>query len=113
MGKRVGDIFTAEVSAEKAYGLRKENSEQRVPIKHLYVKKNVKLKPGMVVNVETDQGARQVTVIKAGKFNVDVDTNHPLAGKNLCFDVEIVDIRDATEEEIAHKHAHGVGGHHH
>ncbi|MEQ9565604.1 MAG: peptidylprolyl isomerase, partial [Pseudomonadales bacterium] len=54
-----------------------------------------------------------VRVVKVGKFNVDLDTNHPLAGVNLSFDVEIVEVRDATEEEIAHGHAHGPGGHHH
>ncbi|WP_315982981.1 hypothetical protein [Aliamphritea spongicola] len=44
---------------------------------------------------------------------VTVDNNHPLAGKTLTFDVEIMDVRDATEEEVAHGHAHGVGGHQH
>ena len=46
-------------------------------------------------------------------FNVDVDTNHPLAGKTLNFEIEIVDVRDASAEEIAHGHVHGVGGHQH
>ena len=46
-------------------------------------------------------------------FKADVDTNHPLAGKTLKFAVEIVSVRDATAEEIAHGHAHGEGGHHH
>ena len=47
---------------------------------------------------------------KVGSSVVDVDLNHPLAGKTLVFDVEIVDVRDATPEEIAHRHAHGAGG---
>ena len=113
LGREVGDVFSASVPAAKAYGARNEESQQRVPIKHLMVKKNAKLKPGMIVNIQTDQGAKQATVIKSGKFNVDVDTNHPLAGKQLGFDVEILDIRDASDEEVAHGHAHGVGGHHH
>jgi len=49
-------------------------------------------------------------VIKVGRFNVDVDMNHPLAGKNLHFEVEIMDIRKATDEEIAHGHVHAEGG---
>lgn len=113
LGHEAGESFSVVVDAIDAYGLRNEENQQRVPIKHLMVKKNAKLKPGMVVNIQTDQGARQATVIKAGKFNVDVDTNHPLAGKRLGFEISVVDVRDATADEIAHKHAHGVGGHHH
>ena len=67
----------------------------------------------MIANVHTEQGHRQVTVIKAGKFMVTVDMNSPLAGKVLTFDLEVVDVRAATDEEIEHKHAHGAGGHHH
>ncbi len=113
LGHEKGDTFTAVIEAKDAYGERNAEAQQRVPIKHLHVKKNTKLKAGDVVNIQTSEGVRQATVIKAGKFNVDVDTNHPLAGKKLGFDIEIVDVRDATEEEVAHKHAHGVGGHQH
>lgn len=114
-GKESGNTFNADIPAAEAYGLRQEGSIQRVPIKHLMgdKKQNARLRPGMVVNVNTEDGPRQAVVIKAGKFNVDLDTNHPLAGKDLHFDVEIVDIRDASEDEIAHGHAHGVGGHQH
>lgn len=112
-GHEVGDTFTCAVVAKDAYGERKDDQQQRVPVKHLMVKKNAKLKVGQVVNIQTDNGPHPSTVIKVGKFNVDVDTNHPLAGKALCFDVEVIDVRAATDEEIEHKHAHGVGGHHH
>lgn len=113
LGKEAGDVFTADIKAVFAYGNRVEGSQQRVPIKHLLIKKNTKLTKGMIVSVQTDQGERQATVIKAGKFNVDIDTNHPLAGKDLTFDIEIIDIREAAEEEISHGHAHGIGGHQH
>ena len=63
--------------------------------------------------MQTEEGPRQATVIKAGKFNVDLDVNHPLAGKALTFHITIEDVREASEEEIAHKHAHGPGGHQH
>lgn len=106
-----GDSFSVTIPPERAYGHRKPEARQRIPIKHLHT--NGKPRVGQVVQVNTDQGARQVTVEKVGKFNVDVDTNHPLAGKTLVFDIEVVDVRDATAEEIAHGHAHGVGGHHH
>lgn len=113
LGKAAGDTFTISIAPEKAYGLRDESRQQRVPIKHLIVRKNMPLEAGMVVQIQTEHGSRQATVIKAGKFNVDVDTNHPLAGRQLGFDIEIVDVRDASEEELAHGHVHGVGGHHH
>jgi FKBP-type peptidyl-prolyl cis-trans isomerase SlyD len=54
-----------------------------------------------------------VQVVKVGKFMVDVDLNHPLAGKTLNFDIEIMESRAATEEELQHGHVHGPGGHHH
>ena len=111
MGKEAGDIFTATVEPSEAYGNRREGASQRIPIKHLLTKG--KLKPGMVAHVQTEQGARQVVIEKVGRFNVDVDTNHPLAGKTLAFDIEILDVREASQEELAHGHAHGVGGHQH
>ncbi|WP_426416769.1 FKBP-type peptidyl-prolyl cis-trans isomerase [Aestuariirhabdus sp. LZHN29] len=112
-GRAVGDSFSTVVVAKDGYGERVEDSEQRIPIKHLLVKKKALLVPGSVVSVNTEQGPRHVTIIKAGRFNVDVDTNHPLAGMDLHYDVEVVDVRDASDEEVAHGHAHGVGGHNH
>ncbi len=110
-GKCVGDKFSVTLAPEEAYGERIEGSLQRVPVKHLQGAK--KWKPGMVATVQTEQGQRQVTIVKVGKFMVTVDSNHPFAGKTLTFDLEVVGIRDASDEEIAHGHAHGVGGHQH
>ena len=67
----------------------------------------------MIAILQTEQGPRQVVVVKPGLSQVVVDTNHPLAGRELTFNVEILDVRAATEEELAHGHAHGVGGHNH
>jgi FKBP-type peptidyl-prolyl cis-trans isomerase SlyD len=72
-----------------------------------------KVSVGQVLNLQTNKGQVQVTVLKVGRFNVDVDANHPLAGVQLTFNVEITDIRDASEEEIQHRHIHGLGGHQH
>jgi len=110
-GKAAGDSFSVTVAPADAYGERTEGNAQRIPLKHLQGAK--KWRPGMSAWVETDQGHRQVTVLKVGKFNADCDLNHPLAGKTLTFDIEIVDLRPATKDEIAHGHAHGIGGHHH
>jgi FKBP-type peptidyl-prolyl cis-trans isomerase SlyD len=114
-GKAVGDSLSVTLEPRDAYGSRKEGSEQRIPIKHLKIDAKTRrhLKKGMAVPVQTEHGSRSMVIIKVGKFNVDLDTNHPLAGKTLTFDIEIVDVRDATEEEKAHGHAHGVGGYQH
>lgn len=110
-GKRTGDQFQATLPPEKAYGVRNEEATQRIPIKHLATKG--KLKKGMAVKVNTEQGMRDVTITKVGKFNVDVDLNHPLAGLTLTFEIDVQEVRDAEAEELAHGHVHGVGGHHH
>lgn len=114
-GKKAGDTFTVSLSPEKAYGPRQEGAIQRVSVKHLINPghRKIQYKPGMVVQVNTSEGIRPVTVVKAGLKTVDVDTNHPLAGMTLTFDVEVVAVRDATAEEIEHGHVHGEGGHHH
>jgi FKBP-type peptidyl-prolyl cis-trans isomerase SlyD len=67
----------------------------------------------MQVILPTQMGQRAMTVLKVGISVVDVDMNHPMAGKTLCFAVELLDVRDATDEEKAHGHAHGDGGHQH
>ena len=111
IGKNVGDRFEVTVPAAEAYGERNEALTQRVPKK--YFPTNVALRPGLTVMLQTQHGPRPVTVLKIGMSVIDVDLNHPMAGKDLSFDIEIVEIRDATEEELAHGHVHGDGGHHH
>jgi len=110
-GKQAGDRFNVTVHPHDGYGERLDNSIQRVPVKHLIGAK--KWRPGMIATVHTDKGQRQVSIVKMGKFMAKVDTNHPLAGQILHFDIEIIDVREATQEEIAHGHAHGAGGHQH
>ncbi len=111
-GRQAGDAFQVTVAPEEAYGDRREANVQRIALKRLGVSGG-QLKPGMILNLQTSQGPAQVTVLKVGRFNVDVDANHPLAGQPLSFDVEVLDVRDATEEEKQHGHAHGPGGHQH
>ena len=111
-GCEIGDKKSVDLAPDQAYGAHFDYRVQRVPIKHLLARPK-KLAPGAIVKVNTSQGAIDATVIKAGKFNVDVDTNHPLAGQDLCFSVVIHDVREATPEELDHGHAHGLGGHGH
>ena len=110
-GKQKGQAVEVTLLPEQAYGARRETPLQRVPIKHLMPRRKPRV--GDVFQVNTDSGARQVVIRKVGKFNVDVDTNHPLAGKTLRFEIDIEDVREATEEELSHGHAHGAGGHQH
>lgn len=110
--KKAGESFQIQLPAAKAYGEKKPDQQQRVPMKHL-VQGKQRLKVGQVVQVNTADGQYDARIIKVGKFNVDIDSNHPLAGMDLTFDIEIVDLRDATDEEKTHRHAHGPGGHQH
>ncbi|MCL1074862.1 FKBP-type peptidyl-prolyl cis-trans isomerase [Shewanella dokdonensis] len=110
-GKETGATFTVTLPAAETYGERLADAEQRISVKHLQGAKV--WKPGMIAVVNTEHGQRQVTVLKVGKFMATVDTNHPLAGRELTFDLEVKDVRDASAEEVAHSHAHGDGGHHH
>lgn len=112
IGKAQGDSFEVSVPPAQAYGELVQREPMRVPVKHLLGKPK-KLKKGQIVYFNTREGERSATVVKVGKFNVDVDTNHPFAGKTLDFHIEIVDVREASKDEIAHGHAHGVGGHQH
>ena len=109
-GREAGDSFKASVSAADAYGERRDGLSQRIPKKHFG---GQKLEPGMQVVLNTNFGPRAVTVQKVGMSVVDVDLNHPMAGKDLDFEIEIVEVREASEEEIAHGHVHGEGGHQH
>ncbi len=110
-GKADGESFSATVNPEDGYGLRDEDRVQRVPIKHLSFKG--KLRAGAVVQLSTSEGLRTVTVVKPGRHTADIDTNHPLAGQTLTFEIEVLETRSASAEELSHGHAHGPGGHQH
>ncbi|ORU90509.1 MAG: peptidylprolyl isomerase [Cycloclasticus sp. symbiont of Poecilosclerida sp. M] len=110
-GKQLGDEFDATVHPQEGYGERRDNATQSIPVKHLMGSK--KWRPGMIATIQTEQRHHQVSIVKMGKFMAKVDTNHPSAGQILSFHIEIADVRSATEEEILHGHAHGVGGHQH
>lgn len=102
-----GDSFEATVASDQAYGERRDGFTQRVPKKHI---REPRVVPGQQVVINTSMGPRAVTVVKVGATVVDVDLNHPMAGKTLQFQVEIVDVREAQDIEREHGHVHGDGG---
>jgi FKBP-type peptidyl-prolyl cis-trans isomerase SlyD len=109
-GKTTGDKLSVKVTPADGYGERSGELIQKVPRRAL--KGINKITVGMRLHAQTQQGPRAVTVTAVTGDMVTIDGNHPLAGQNLNFDIDLVDVRDATEEELAHGHVHGPGGHH-
>jgi FKBP-type peptidyl-prolyl cis-trans isomerase SlyD len=110
-GKSAGDALKAQIPAKDAYGDRDEELMQMIPKDNFAEIKDLRV--GMELEAEGDDGVRVITVVGIENENVVVDGNHPLAGMDLNFDVTIVAVRDATEDELGHGHVHGPGGHHH
>lgn len=110
-GKNAGDKVVVSVTPKDGYGEFDKNLVQQVPRRALQGIKNPTV--GMRLHAQTPQGPRAVTITRLVGDMVTIDGNHPLAGKNLNFDVEVTDVRAATEEELSHGHVHGEGGHHH
>jgi FKBP-type peptidyl-prolyl cis-trans isomerase SlyD len=111
VGKAVGDKLDVEVSAAEGYGEHHDFMVQQVPRDAFQGVDEIE--PGMQFQAQTPQGGMTVTVTAVDATTVTVDGNHPLAGKNLFFAVEIVSVRAASSEELEHGHVHGEGGHHH
>ncbi|HQV21582.1 MAG: peptidylprolyl isomerase [Moraxellaceae bacterium] len=110
-GKQVGDKLTVNVAAADGYGEYNPEAVQVVP-KHLFGGVET-IEAGMQFHAQTDYGMQVVTVTAVEGDEVTVDGNHPLAGQNLNFDVEVMNVRAASKEELEHGHVHGEGGHHH
>jgi FKBP-type peptidyl-prolyl cis-trans isomerase SlyD len=106
-GKTVGDKLVANVPAAEAYG--EQNPELVVEAQRSQFPEGVDLQPGMEFQAQTPQGPRVSKITAVVGDNVTVDTNHPLAGMDLTFDVEITDIREAKPNEIEHGHVHAGG----
>ena len=105
-GRTKGDKLKLDVAPEKGYGKRDPQLVEEVPLKAF---------GGQTIEVgmqfEANDG-QVITVTEVGPETVTVDANHPLADQNLHFDVEVLDVRDATADELSHGHVHGPGGHH-
>ncbi|KPZ68999.1 MULTISPECIES: FKBP-type peptidyl-prolyl cis-trans isomerase [Shewanella] len=107
-GKVAGDKFDANIPTEQAYGEYHEGLKQEVPLEAFGDIEDIV--PGMRFIAETEMGQRPVQVTEVKDTVVVVDGNHPLAGQALNFSVEVMDVREATAEEVAHGHIHAAGG---
>jgi FKBP-type peptidyl-prolyl cis-trans isomerase SlyD len=108
-GKSVGDKFDLEITPEQGYGARQDGMTQRVPKKY-FPQQGKGLKAGDTTVLSLKEGGQRVVVVqKVGSSVVDIDLNHPMAGKTLHFTIDVQTVRDASEEELSHGHAHPKG----
>lgn len=109
-GKTTGESLSIVVDPNEAYGVRNEDLTQDVSREMFTGIPDDQLVAGAQFQAQTDAGVEVITIAAVEGDEVKIDANHPLAGETLHFDVEILDIRDATEEELAHGHVHAAGG---
>ncbi|MGR8979609.1 MAG: FKBP-type peptidyl-prolyl cis-trans isomerase [Gammaproteobacteria bacterium] len=111
LGKNVGEKLNVHIPAGEAYG---DFMEERVQVIPRSMFEGIdQLEVGMQFYADVSSGPGVISVVAIDGDEITIDGNHPLAGMDLSFDVEIVDIRLATEDEISHGHIHGEGCHHH
>ncbi|WP_313913340.1 peptidylprolyl isomerase [Tahibacter sp.] len=110
-GKSAGDTFNVVVAPEEGYGLHHEGLIQHVP-REAFQGVDV-IEPGMQFHANGPNGPMTVTVAAVNEATVSVDGNHPLAGQTLHFAIEVIEVREASAEEVMHGHVHGAGGHQH
>ena len=110
LAMKVGDKRRVMVPAKDAYGAKDPANTTEIPRDKMPAKD---IKVGDRFRAGADNHAPVVVVTKVTDTHVTLDGNHPLAGQDLTFEVEITEVREATDEELAHGHVHGPGGHHH
>lgn len=114
---KVNDNFEFTLQADDAYGQLINEAVIELPIDVFMVEGKIDpemLKVDNIIPMQDNQGnPLEGKVIEVGETTVKMDFNHPMAGQNLHFTGTIVDLRDATEEEISHGHVHGTHGHQH
>ena len=109
VGKSVGDKFNVSIEPAQAYG---EIDPEMVQVVSKRMFEDMELEVGMQFHADVSHGSGIITVTEIDGDDVTVDGNHPLAGETLIFDVEVIDVRPATADELAHGHVHGAGCNH-
>lgn len=116
-GKNTGDKFDFKISAPNAYGLHDKEYVVNIPKEAFHVEgkfDDERVVAGAELPMlDADGNQMYGLVLEVADTHVIMDFNHPLAGHDLHFVGEVMEVRDANEEEIAHGHVHGPGGHHH
>ena len=110
LGKTAGDKFTVRISPDDAYGEFLEEMIQDIP-RQMFEGIDV-IEVGMQFHADVSSGTGIVTVIGVEEDAITIDGNHPLAGVALNFDVEVINVREASAEEAEHGHIHGAGCNH-
>ena len=109
-GRALGHAQTVTLAPAEGYGEHDPRGVVRAPRSALPA--DMEVGPGAEVQAETPEGPWTFLVVGVDGEEVVLDANHPMAGKTLTFDVEVIEVREATPEEVEHGHAHGPGGHH-
>ena len=117
-GKRAGDKFDFIIPAASGYGVKNDKYVMNIPIDSFKSKDGTldlnEVKVGNILTMNDNQGNQlQGTILEVTAVHVRMDFNHLLAGHELHFTGEVLNVRSATAEEISHGHVHGPGGHHH
>lgn len=108
-GKKVGESFNVVIPPENGYGMRQEDAVHEAPRDAF--PDDIEVKPGMQFALEGPDGsAVPIFITQVSDQTVQFDTNHPLAGQQLHFDIEITGVREPTSEELDHGHPHGPEG---
>jgi FKBP-type peptidyl-prolyl cis-trans isomerase SlyD len=108
-GKQPGDAVSVSLAPDEAYGPRDEGHVRNIPLRKL---PPGKVEVGMQYQITTEAGPMMALVMAVRGDYATIDANHPLAGMRLHFDVKVIEVRDATKEELEHGHVHGAGHHH-
>ena len=113
MGAKVGETREFTLSSDRAYGDRDNDAVMEIPREQFaQLEQEATLETGMQLDAQMPHGPSPFTITSLTEETVTADFNHALAGQSLTFSVEIVELREATEEELAHGHVHGPDGHH-
>ena len=114
MGAKVGETREFTLSSDRAYGDRDNDAVMEIPREQFaQLEQEATLETGMQLVAQMPHGPSPFTITSLTDDTVTADFNHALAGQSLAFSVEIVELRTASEEELAHGHVHGPDGHHH
>lgn len=111
LGKQAGEKFSVVIAPADGYG--EYDEDQVFEVSSDGFEEGDELELGMQVQLDTEDGPAIATVTEIDGEQVTLDLNHPLSGVSLHFEVEVMEVREATKQELDHGHVHTPGAHHH